>query len=619
MSAVTAIARSVRQLLTGRKYTVDYFQRDYRWGEKQINELLTDLTSKFMSSWKESHERIAVAKFAPYFLGSVIMTDDGDDGRRSIIDGQQRLTSLTLLLIALRHRLEDEHDRGQLADLIFTLQYGSRSFNLDVPDRLPAMQALYNGEPFAADDQPESVRCIVERYEDLGELLPKEFVGKRLAMFADWVIDRVFLVEIGTPDEDGGYEVFEAMNDRGLALSPTEMLKSHLLSRVGDDVDEKRQLNEFWKARIKALTALGREEDADAIKSWLRGRYARTIRERQAGAQPQDFDRIGTEFHRWVRDNAALLTLSDSDTYRKFVRQEFDYYTKLYERLRHFSQTLTARYETIYCNADSKFTLQYPLMLAPVLLNESEESAMRKVRIVARFVDILITRRMWHRRSNDYSTMQYAMFLVIKEIRGCGPTELVDRLSAYLEKETEPFSAGTDVGYLTLYTKTLRRLLARITAWVEVESSMPNRLDEYLQSAGAAGHDIEHIWANKFERHVDEFSDRGEFDRVRNLLGGLLLLPKKFNRSYGDLPYRAAEAKDEKYAKYYGQNLLAKSLHENAYTNEPGFTQMIGRTGLSFSKHPQFSKADLETRHQLYVDIANQIWSIDRLQEEADA
>ena len=63
---------------------------------------------------------------------------------------------------------------------------------------------------------------------------------------------------------------------------------------------------------ISELVELGKEEDADAIKSWLRSQYAESIRERKRGATPQDFDLIGTEFHRWVRDHEESLKLTSS-------------------------------------------------------------------------------------------------------------------------------------------------------------------------------------------------------------------------------------------------------------------------------------------------------------------
>src|SRR5207302_1448931 len=138
--------RTVRQLLTARKYSIDYYQREYKWQTKQVTELIDDLANKFLESYEPDHDRSAVADYGHYFLGSIIISDK--DGQKFIIDGQQRLTTLSLLLIFLYHQLEDDEQRAQIVDLIFATKYSKRSFNLDVPDRTACMDALYQGNEF---------------------------------------------------------------------------------------------------------------------------------------------------------------------------------------------------------------------------------------------------------------------------------------------------------------------------------------------------------------------------------------------------------------------------------------------------------------------------------------
>lgn len=186
--------RTIRELLANRKYSIDYYQREYKWQQKQVGELIEDLVAKFLESYEEGDERSAVAEYGHYFLGSVIISDK--DGQKFIIDGQQRLTTLTLLLIYLHNRLEDAEQKGQVTDLIFSQRFGKRSFNLDVPERAGCMEALYKDEEFALPETSESVSNIQARYNELGELFPDEIDSKVLPYFVDWLIENVNLVEI---------------------------------------------------------------------------------------------------------------------------------------------------------------------------------------------------------------------------------------------------------------------------------------------------------------------------------------------------------------------------------------------------------------------------------------
>jgi len=596
--------RSVRELLAGRKYSIDYYQREYKWQQKQVTELLEDLASKFLESHELGNERSAVADYNHYFLGSIIISDK--DGKKFIIDGQQRLTTLTLLLIHLHRSIGDEDQKRQLSELIFSQKYGQRSFNLDIDERTSCMESLYKGEEFVDVNAPESVINILNRYADIEEHFPEELGGDALLFFTDWLLENVHLVEITAYSDSDAYTIFETMNDRGLSLSPADMLKGYLLAHI-DDSSLRNKAASVWKRQIQALAELGKDEDADGIKSWLRSQYAESIRERKRGAEPRDFDLIGTEFHRWVRDNEQRLSLSTSTSFSKFIERDFHFYASWYERLRKTAEVLTRGYECVYYNAQHNFTLQYPVILATLKLDDDEATARKKIQIAASFIDILIHRRIWNWRAIDYSTMQYAMFLVMREIRGMSVESLSETLRKRLEdSKEETFSSNASFRLHGMNGRQIHRLLARMTDFVETKSGQASRYIEY-SNRGRNGFEIEHIWADHSERHEDEFSHPSEFQEYRNRIGGLLLLPKSFNASYGDLPYT------EKLQHYYGQNLLAQSLNERAYDRNPGFIRFVRESGLPFKSHATFRKSDLDARQLLYQKIAEKIWHPNRL------
>ena len=90
-------------------------------------------------------------------------------------------------------------------------------------------------------------------------------------------MEKVFLSKITADSDNDAYAIFETMNDRGLPLTPAEMLKSYLLANI---TDEKRrtEAKEAWEKQARSLHEW-EEEEAIAIKAWLRGQYAQTIRE----------------------------------------------------------------------------------------------------------------------------------------------------------------------------------------------------------------------------------------------------------------------------------------------------------------------------------------------------
>ena len=600
-------AKTINDLLR-EKYTLDYYQREYRWQKNQVTDLIDDLTSKFFNNYQEGDQRNQVESYDHYFLGSMIVSKT--KGRWFIVDGQQRLTTLTLLLIKLRQLLEDESQKSQVMPLIFSEKFGQKSFNLDIEERKSVMDALYSEdslEPFKSSDQPESIRNIAECYDVIDNHF--ELQSDELPYFVDWLLERVYLVQIIAYNERDAYTIFETMNDRGLSLTPAEMLKGYLLSHI-EDTDQRNNANKVWSEHIKLLKDIDKDEDANAIKAWLRSQYAEDIRERTRGAEPRDFELIGTEFHRWVNTHNERLGLNSNGDFVDFIENKFVFYARYYHKLIEASLEIAPGLKCIYYNAQNGFALQYPVLLAPLRLDDTEEENLLKIRIVSRYLDILIHRRIWNFRSIAHSTMFYAMFLVMRDIRGKNVADLVDILHTRLTEDNENFLSDNWFRLHHTNRKKVHRILARITDYVETQSGKASRYLDYFQR-GSCCYEIEHIWAEHPERHENDFNHAYDFQEYRNFIGGLLLLPKRDNASYGDLLY----AKKRKY--YISQNLLAASLHEQAYERNPGFKQFIERSGLPFHPHLEFKKADLDARQKLYQLLAERIWNPDRLFEDA--
>ncbi|MCE9653556.1 MAG: DUF262 domain-containing protein [Nitrosarchaeum sp.] len=608
VDAVKADAKTVREILDKNKYEIDVFQREYAWERKQIEQLLADLEFKFLSDYDESDERKNVQNYSKYYLGSIIISLK--DNKRSIIDGQQRLTSITLLLMYLNNLQKSQNEKVQINDLIFSEKYSEKSYNLQIPDRKDCIDAIYNNQEYEITGKSESVKNIVERYNDIEELFPQEIKGKALPYFIDWLIDNVMFVEIKTYSDEDAYTIFETMNDRGLNLTPTDMLKGYLLSNV-ESPEKKIALNELWKNRMADLHDIDKEKDLEFFKSWLRAKYAETIRPGKKGAENEDFEKISTRFHSWVRDNKNLLGLNGPSSFYDFIKIQFDFYSKLHLKIYEASMNLQKGLEHVFYVESRGFPVSFynPLIMSPIKVTDDAKTIDKKIALVARFLETFIVYRSVNYRTLGSSSIRYTMFSLIKEIRNKDIQELVKILKEKIIGFEENLDGVMNFRLHQQNKRLVQFILARITNHIESKCGVQSDFKDYISREIKKPYEIEHIWANKFAEHREEFNQEHEFEDFRNKLGALILIPEGFNQSYGDLPY------EDKLSHYFGQNLLAKTLSNQCYENNPTFMKYKNESKIPFKPYEHFKKQDIIERQKLYQKICEEIWSLEGFDE----
>ena len=605
MQDIKGVDKALDVLLSGAAFGIDYYQREYRWERKQLQELVDDLHGQFLQTWNPNKPDTPLEKQSKYFLGSIVISKAGDV--RNIVDGQQRITTLTLLLIYLNHLQSDKTKKVEtIKSLVRAEDPGGYKFKLDIPERNDCMTALLKGEAYNPEGKSDAVRNLVERYDDLGEIFPKDMTDDALHMFIWWIIRNVKMIEITAHDDGDAYTIFETMNDRGLSLSPTDMLKGYLLANI-EDPAKRREADTLIKKYLGKFAEYGKDTEADFFKAWLRSQYAKDIRARNKDAKPKDFDKIGTEYHRWVRNNVQTIRLQSSDDFHQFVVSNMRIFGDLYLKLLGASTTRTKGLESVKYNADAGFTLQHHVILSAISVEDDPAVINTKMAVAADFIDSLLNLRFWNYKSNSYSQMHYAVFTVISKIRGKSLSEIRTVLHKRLLEEMEEIKFSTPVGLNQFTSKAIHRQLARFTDWLEQQSGEPGRYEDYIIRSGQKAYEVEHIWADHYDRFTKEFNQQNDFDQHRNRVGGLLLLPKKINASLNDMTY------EKKLPHYLKLNALAQSLHKESYSNNPGFSQTIKKYGLPFRSHDSFAKADLDERSQLYCQLAELIWSPDRL------
>lgn len=624
MSAITPHYRSVQQLLQSQSFSIDEYQREYKWEKDNIDELLSDLQAKFFAHFKPGDETPAVSGYGEYFLGSIIVSKR--NGKNYLIDGQQRVTSLTLLLICLYRAAQAQALPvvQTLAPLIFSDNLGQPKFNLDIPERLPVIQALFEGQAFNPDGKDESIQTMYARFRDIedNDLMAELGQVGALPHFIYWLLTRVGLIEIATDNDSYAYAIFETMNDRGKPLSPVDMLKAYLLAPI-EEPAARQKANQTWKHEVLELISWGGEHeperDANCIKAWLRAQHAETIRERKAGAVDKDWELIGTVFHRWVRDQSERLGLGKAQANLRMMAEGFPFFARAYRRIMNASRHYTPGLEALYYNAHNDFTWQATVLLAPLVETDDDETVRRKLAVTATYLDIWVMRRAVNYIRVGYSSVSYAMWLLCRDIRRKPLADLVAALEQRLAEDEVTFAGSSakgrtgiqGLGLNQFSRRYIGHLLARITEFTERGAGRTESFDKLVNREVKNPFDIEHIWADDFEAVKSQFADEAEFADWRNHVASLLLLPADVNRSLQDKPF------DQKRAHYAKQNFYAASLDASAYQHQPQFQQFAETHKLPFKPFQTFTKDEQLARRALVEALVERVWSPQRLQEAA--
>ena len=599
---------SISKLLKDQKFFIDYFQREYRWQEKHMKQLIEDLTDTFLKSYNDGDARHDIEKYQNYYLGPVVFSKNMDNGKMSIIDGQQRITSLTLLLIYLNNiQNKNAKEIVNIRELIFSEKFGVKSFNMSDDTREICLKNLFeNGiyEPTSEDD--ETVKNMVDRYEDINNAFPEDIDDKKLPFFIDWFIENVVVVNIIAYSDENAYTIFETMNDRGLNLTPTEMLKGYVLSKITDK-KKRLEINDIWKKQIQKLHEIDENADQTFFQSWFRGKYAISIRQGKAGAEDQDFELIGSRFHSWFKDSHKdIFKLSTSDEFYIFFKDQFSYFVDVYILIKQAISNFDINsphlnYINYWGIAES---LQDPLLLASINYNDPKHIIQRKIDFVARFIETFTVRRGVNYKKFSQSSIKYTMFSIIKMIRDNEVSELSKNIISKIDEITETWDGIEDFGLHGMNKNFVKHLLSRVTSFIDNIIGKDTTYVNFHHPNGKQ-FEIEHIWADKFNEHRDEFDQENDFKKLRNSIGALLLLPNGTNQSFNSDVY------EDKLEHYLKENTYAQTLNKNFYEKNPNFLNSSVIQKLKFKPHPKFKINDVFERQDLFQRICEELWSID--------
>lgn len=603
--------QTVESCLKQKSYYVDFYQREYVWSKETVEILLRDIFYEFELSYnihKDEELTQEVLDLYNWYYMNVFITNKVD-GKVYIVDGQQRLTTLTLIATKLYHIIDDENLKDTLKECIFSKdKFKGDIFCIDNEKRKDVMRCILAEIKYQEPYKNKTEENLVSRYNDISKFIDdKNLPSEEIKAFTFYFLERLVMVELSIEKDDTPM-VFEVINDRGESLKPFEILKGKMIGVLGKNDTE--AYSEKWDNAISCLNEIQDDFFIDFIKS--RFVFKENTKLELA---------LNQAYHRYIFD---YNDIADSLQFRKtdkkhianiknFIDTDFKYYSKLYAKIR-ANKNQFLRYD----NVINYLSGQYQIIMAACSIDDPIED--EKIDTIAKEIDrlwmLLILNDIYD--SNKFQNLCFALNQLLKEKNISEYRSIFDKLiidTIRDKRNTTPTSVldyqnFIKKNYSNMNTRSLRYLFARIEKFIceHTNQSMQNDVEYISTKTGyKTGYHIEHILSHN-ETNKKYFDNEEEFEDKRNLLGGLLLLKGLDNISSGNEEYV------DKLKTYSSGLIWGHSLCEDFYHANKDFVNfncsLKEKISAEFKHFNKFDKQALSERSLLLYNLIKVIWEV---------
>ena len=251
---IKALIESLKKVLCDdeRFYQIPDYQRPYSWDKDNVSDLISDLVTSYINNIEEN-----------YFCGSLVLVQ-GDKGRLDIIDGQQRVTTFTILACVIRDLYYDILDEKQKDYIKLSIQdkyentkrklkfLTNDKYQLDFEETVLKKINFVSNKNDYEKDFPKN--RYLQNAHFIRDNIKENFENFNIDVnkFVIWLYEKVVLTTILCPNADSAIRIFNVLNDRGMPLSPIDILKSSLMQRILNEED-KNTFKVSWEAIITKL------------------------------------------------------------------------------------------------------------------------------------------------------------------------------------------------------------------------------------------------------------------------------------------------------------------------------------------------------------------------------
>jgi hypothetical protein len=604
MAHIKADKYSIDEAFRSCFYVVPDYQREYVWTEKEVKQLLDDIS-----------EQIDATSDTEYFVGTVLVSPGSQKNYYEVIDGQQRLTTFFLVLCALRNRFKGFEQHETISGLIstkYTARVGTTKTTLKLEPRYENTAELM-ARLVATDADSEKARTAIQQagiksfgslenlltaYDTIHRYLLDNYENEA-ALLGLWgyLANNVVFIQIST-DVSSALKIFETINERGIGLNPMDLLKNLLFTQVGPG--EFTKLKDEWK-RITGPLERAEEKPLRFLRYFLMANYK--IRNKRGDAVVRE-----DEIYEWFvdRENAALVG---------YRQKPFEFVRKIIRNVEHYLSFAADRgsdgqtsvpMENLRALTGDAFSLHYVLLLAAADLPRHLFDHF--VRQLENFLFYFI----FTKTPTKYLERNFSSWA--DELREITETrDATDRVRSLDRFITDHFqsSMASKSGELTdvLRRYTLhsmqkyrtRYLLAKLTQHVDMAFkglSSAGRLGEYK------GLEIEHILPNTPSTELlATFAAQNpgaNYHEYKNRLGNFTLLEKPINIVAGNNFFDAKKAEYRKCRHYLTSSIAELSI--------VGMNSSINRINEKLKSFDTWTAATIDQRQAMLIELVKDVW-----------
>lgn len=584
-------------------YIIPEYQREYVWSEKNVRELLVDVHSEFSN--KSSIE---------YFLGTIIVCKNTTTKKLEVIDGQQRLITLSLILAVIRGIYRSHKEDCKPIDTLLSTtkinEFGNTidSFVIDVEyDDKEILYKLIKEENIN-ENEIFGLPCVTiyEAYETIkyyfGENFNIQNDLSKLKRFVGYFLNNVKIIRIETNDLGSALKIFETINERGVSLDQVDLLKNLIFRQINRD-HFNRLKSEWSKFKREIQGNEVNEKPLRFIRYFIISNYSIQVND-----DSNDSDEIIREeqIYQWFVDNEAKCNIKNDP---------FKFAQTLYENAKFYIGLLKDEFygrSNIYLRniknlVGNGFKQHYILLLAAKRMDE---------RMFSHFAMQLETLLFYYT-----VTKELPRDIERKFVRWAALIQKIDsvqKLNNFINstinqevenRQTEYKHYFTNLKYNDVQKYKLKYILAKLSEYVDrkrIGRDQPSELDVYINKST----NIEHILPDTpTDDIIDKLfnGNKKEYNVYKMKIGNLTLLEQPINKSIQRDEYCS------KKEKYINSNFyITRSISK---LEDGGRNTSIVRINKELKAYPSWGKEAIDSRTDLLYNLSKKVWCIKDLEE----